>query len=274
MGGAFFPLVRKLYSNQHPTQLSQNLIEEQVIWSALAVVGEEALLVSDRGLRRKALLLKLRRSEVDMLIRLTTRINVTYQGQWINILQLAQHLAMQGIVYWKPGTKRAIPCQFVTFSARLLKPKKRKKLYNPDFNFIVLLPLVENRDPLLLVTTLPLTTLTAVEGLIHIFERRWAVETSFEDLNRHLHLDEFMVQSWQGIERLLWLGHMAYMLLLLMWLGTWAAMIQFRTEIQRLLHTWAVEKDALTVGKLHEALRLDFGHHRLKWLRLLAVEFY
>ena len=58
-GRQVLPLARKLCSNAHPRFVSQNLLEEAVIWQALAAVGWKAILVADRGFRRKALLIKL-----------------------------------------------------------------------------------------------------------------------------------------------------------------------------------------------------------------------
>jgi len=64
------PQVRQLCSSTHPKFVSQNLLEEAVIWSALAMLNWEAILIADRGFRRKALPVKLLQRRVLFVIRL------------------------------------------------------------------------------------------------------------------------------------------------------------------------------------------------------------
>ena len=75
------PLVRQLCSSTHPKFVSQNLLEEAVIWSALARLNEDAILIADRGFRRKALLVKLLRRSVLFVIRVADNIHVLHHGE-------------------------------------------------------------------------------------------------------------------------------------------------------------------------------------------------
>src|SRR5437763_3622713 len=65
-GQQFFPLARLLYTNRHPKLPSQNRVEEAVLGLARGVVrrlGWRALVIGDRGLGRKELLIRLAHAE-------------------------------------------------------------------------------------------------------------------------------------------------------------------------------------------------------------------
>jgi hypothetical protein len=94
------------------------MLEEAVIWSALAWLNDEAVLIADRGFRRKASLVKLLRRSVLFVIRVADNIHVLHQGEWRNILETARSHKPLGKVTWKEGTAHARPCQAVVWRAR------------------------------------------------------------------------------------------------------------------------------------------------------------
>ena len=71
---------------------------------------------------------------------------------------------------------------------------------------------------------------------------------------------------WQAIDRLRWIVMLAYALLVL--LRRPPAFARLRAKAKAVLRAWTVLGRRLTVGKLAEALDLDFHHHRRAWLTL------
>lgn len=79
-GKQFLPLARALFSNRHPTLTSQNRVEEAVLAAGLALLarlGWAAILVADRGLGRKELLVALAAQRQDFVIRVDADFTVS-----------------------------------------------------------------------------------------------------------------------------------------------------------------------------------------------------
>jgi len=265
------PLARQLSSSAHPKFASQNLLEEAVIWPCLATFAWQAILIADRGFRRKALLVKLLVRQVTFVIRLAANINVYYNGTWRNIIETARTLKPLGPITWKEGKAHARPCEGVAFRARLRDaPEEDDPTQpNPELNLVVLFPRVGDRDPLILATPLPIESLAHLRDIVKLYEYRWAIETMFENLKRDLHMDEFMVRDWLAIERLLWATAMSYMVLIVMRLSERQEGQRCLKDILAVLREQAVMGKGLTLGKIREALTLDYRDHRQDWLDLV-----
>ena len=117
-------------------------------------------------------------------------------------------------------------------------------------------------DPLVLATTLPVETLADVKGVVRVYSLRWSIETGFETM-KGWGLGRFMVRKWQAIDRLLWLVAVAYALLVLAVRAPPLTIL--REQAVALLKRLAVLGRRLTVGKLAEAIALDYAHHRRAW---------
>jgi hypothetical protein len=128
--------------------------------------------------------------------------------------------------------------------------------------FVELRPLAGTRDPLVLATTLPVGTLADARGIAWVYSQRWTIETGFETL-KAWGLGRFMVRGWEAIDRLLWIVALAYTLLLLA-LQT-PRLAGLRRQAGALLRQQSVRGPELTVGKLAEAIGLDFPYHRRAW---------
>lgn len=76
--------------------------------------------------------------------------------------------------------------------------------------------------------------------------------------------DRFMVRSWTAIDRLLWVGAIAYALVVLALHAR--RLRRFRAQALAVLTQLSVVGDRLTAGKLAEAIGLDFAHHARAWL--------
>jgi hypothetical protein len=274
-GRVWFPLARGRFSATHPEQLSQNQVEEsliprsriegQVLWDAICCVpkGTPVLALGDRGLGRKGMFNWLLARKCDGLFRMRRDINVTYQGRWRNILEVAQEVKCVGQATWREGSAKPIHGRVVVFAARLTE----EDWEGPEITFVVLFP-EQLADPLILGTTLQATTLQTARAIIHLYEYRWVIETAFETLKGAFGLEKFMVRKWRATERLLNVVAMAFILLLLLMHSSHKNVQRLLVQAVRVLKQKAAFK-LLTLGKLREALALDWDENREAWYALL-----
>ncbi len=264
-GRRWLPLARGRFSATHPEQLSQNQVEEQVLWDAIRCVPTDTkvLVLGDRGLSRKGMFTWLQDHHCDGLFRMRRDINVSYRGRWRNILEVAQEMKSVGRATWREGSAKAIHGRVVVFPAHLTDDEWE----GPEITFVVLFP-EEMADPLILGTTLPGATLQTARAMIHLYEERWVIETAFETLKGSFGLEQFMVRKWRATERLLNLVAMAFILLLLLIQSSHKNVQRLLAQAVRVLKQMAAFKE-LTLGKLREALALDWGEHHEAWYVLL-----
>jgi hypothetical protein len=268
-GKQFFPLARQLFSNAHPTLTSQNRVEEAVLAAALAVLERlswAAIIVADRGLGRKELLVALAMQGHDLAIRVDPDITVYTATQPDGAL-LASVLAAQpsrGDVLWDRGQEGTLRCQArtVTATIRYSRSGRQADYQQATLHFVHLVPCDGHTAPLVVATTLPVDTLADVKGVVRVYSWRWAIETGFETL-KGWGLGRFMVRKWQAIDRLLWLVAVAYALFVVAARDGPLALL--REQAVALLKRLAVVGHRLTVGKLAEAIGLDFHRHRRAW---------
>ncbi len=264
-GRTWLPLARGRFSAQHPEQLSQNQVKGQVLWDAIRCVPADTpvLAIGDWGLGRKGMFTWLHDHECDGLFRMRRDINVTYQGRWRNILEVAQEVKSLGQATWREGSAKPIRGQVKLFQARLTEDDWD----GPQVTFVVLWP-EGLADPLILGTTLGATTLQTARAIIRLYEARWVIETSFETLKGAFGLEKFMVRKWRATERLLNVVAMAFMLLLLLMQSSHKNVQRLLAQAVRVLKQMAAFKE-LTLGKLREALALDWDENRESWYALL-----
>jgi Transposase DDE domain len=271
-GQQLLPLARALFSNRHPTLLSQNQIEGAALDAALALLkrlGWAAILVADRGFGRKELLVALatrRAPPQDFVIRVDADVTVFTAALPAGAL-LGPVLAAQpvvGEVVWDRGQEGPLRCaaRTVTAAIRFSRTGRRDDSTAATLHFVELLPLDGVTDPLVLATTLPVATLGDVKGVVRVYAWRWAIETAFETM-KAWGLGRFMVRSWQAIDRLLWLVAVAYALLVVAVRD--GPLTLLREQAAALLKRLAVLGRRLTVGKLAEAIGLDYHRHRRAW---------
>jgi hypothetical protein len=128
--------------------------------------------------------------------------------------------------------------------------------------FLELVPCEGPTDRLVLATTLPLDTLADAIGVARVYSWRWAIETGVETM-KAWGLERFMVRAWTAIERLLWVVALAYALLVLALRE--GALTLLHEQATALLARLSVRSRRLTVGKLAEAIGLDYARHRRAW---------
>src|SRR5436305_2767662 len=121
-GKRFVPLARQLFSSRHPQCTSQNAVEEAVLAQALALLhrlGLRAIVLGDKGLGRKELIMRLANQEQDAVLRVDADITV-YPPEAPAGLLLADALAQQpwrGEVDWDRGAEGRVRCRLRTLRA-------------------------------------------------------------------------------------------------------------------------------------------------------------
>ena len=268
-GQQLLPLARALFSNRHPDLRSQNQVEAAVLGAALALLarlGWAAILVADRGLGRKELLVSLVVQRRDFVIRVDADVTVFTpaqpDGARLDVVLAAQPVV--GEVVWDRGQEGTLRCEArtVTAAIRFSRSGRRLDYTEATLHVVELLPLDGVTDPLVVATTLPVETLADITGVVRVYSWRWSIETAFETM-KAWGLGRFMVRRWQAIDRLLWLVAVAYALLVVAARDGPLALL--REQAVALLKRLAVLGRRLTVGKLAEAIGLDYQRHRRAW---------
>jgi|GEM_PF-888695 hypothetical protein len=269
-GKRFLPLARQLFSSRHPQCTSQNAVEEAVLTQALALLrrlGLRAIVLGDKGLGRKELLIRLANQHQDMVLRVDTDIMV-YPSDTPAGLLLAAALARQpwrGTVDWDRGEEGILHCRLRTLRAtiRFSRTGRKDDVQEATVNFVEAVPVEGATESLVVATTLPVDTVAQARAIVRLYAQRWAIETGFETMHAWGQ-EAFMVRRWTAIDRLLWVLAVAYALLVL-------ALYQrplraIRRQATAVLKALSVVGDHLTVGKLAEAIGLDYQQHRRAWI--------
>ena len=269
----FLPLARRLFTSRHPHLKSQNQVEEAVLEDALALVCRlhlEAIVVGDRGLGRKELIIDLAKQEQDLVLRVDPDITVYEpdhaEGRRLDVALAAQPWWADG--EWDRGPEGVLRCRLRVLRAtiRFSRTGRKDDVKEATVTFVQAVPRegpgAATPAPLVLATTLPVDTPAQARAVVRLYAQRWAIETGFETMHAWGQ-DAFMVRSWTAIDRLLWVLALAYALLVL-------ALVlrpfrRLREQATALLHRLSVVGDHLTVGKLAEAIGLDYQRHYRAW---------
>ena len=266
-GKRWVPLARRLFSAAHPDAVSQNQIEARVLADALVATDRlrwDVVVVGDRGLGRKEWLVDLAARDQPFVLRLDADILVRRPGEAIDDERLLAAVlaeeAWRGEVDWDRGQEGAVRCRlrWRRVVVRFSRSGTASDAPEAIVGIVEARPRDGRLDPLILATTLPLTTRADAVGVVGVYSQRWAIETAFETM-KGWGLGKFMVRTWIAIDRLLWVVALAYALSLLAvrvpgcgWL---------RRQVVALLAEQGVLGRRLTPGKLAEAIALDLPHH-------------
>lgn len=269
-GKQFLPLARQLFSSNHPKLMSQNRVEEAVLAQSLHLLRRlnlKAIVLADRGLGRKELLIKLARENQDFVIRIDPDISIWTDGDQ-DARILAEVLEAQpflGEVTWRRGKQGKLHClvRVIEGTIRYSRSGRKHDYTEAKMRFVQLVPIEGECEPMLLATTFPVASLREARSMAHLYAQRWAIETAFETM-KSWGLGRFMVRTFKAIERLLWIVAVAYALAVLVLRSEQAA--RLREQAVTLLKRLSVVGRRLTLGKLVEAIGLDFNKHRRAWL--------
>jgi DDE family transposase len=271
----FLPLARRLFTSRHPHLTSQNQVEEAVLEDALALLRRlhlAAIVVGDRGLGRKELIIDLAKREQDLVLRVDPDITV-YEADQPEGRRLDVALAAQpcwGEADWDRGQEGVLRCRLRVLRAtiRFSRTGRKDDVQEATVTFVQAVPCegpgAATTDPLVLATTLPVQTLAQARTVVRLYAQRWAIETGFETMHAWGQ-DAFMVRHWTAIDRLLWVLALAYALLVLALTLTAPPFRHLRAQAIAVLTRLSVVGDHLTVGKLAEAVGLDYQRHQRAW---------
>jgi hypothetical protein len=168
-------------------------------------------------------------------------------------------------VDWDRGAEGVLRCRLRTLRAtiRFSRTGRKDAGQEATVNFVEAVPMAGPTESLVVATTLPVDTGAQVRAIVRLYAQRWAIETGFETMHAWGQ-DAFMVRRWTAIDRLLWVVAVAYALMVLTLyqraLGT------VRRQAMAVLKALSVVGDHLTVGKLAEAIGLDYDEHRRAWI--------
>ncbi len=270
-----FPLARQLFSRRHPQATSQNAVEEAVLGQAVALLGRvgwPAIVLGDRGVGRKELLIRLAQREQGAVLRVDADITV-YPDAAPQGLLLADALAQQPWrteVEWDRGEQGRLRGRERTLRAaiRFSRTGRKDDVQEATLPFVEAVPLDGTTESLVLATTLAVDTPAQARALVRLYARRWAIETAVATMHARGQ-DRFMVRSWVAIERLLWVLALADALVVLALHHP--RLQRLRAQAVAVLRQLSVVADQLTLGKLVEAIGLDFARHSRAWLNVWGV---
>lgn len=177
-----------------------------------------------------------------------------------------------GKAVWKEGKEKPVPGRVHLLRGKIGFSRSGRKGDRQEawLTFVALIPDEAGKEPLLLVTNLPVRGVEEARGAINVYERRWGIETTLETL-KAWGLEKFMVRRWQAIGWLCSLLALAYCVsLLALYLAKGKKLGPLLRQIGRLLRQLSVLGRRLTVGKLREAMGLDYQYHRRSWKSLVA----
>ena len=277
--GKAFPLARSLSLPKEKGFLSQNKVVEDIIEKSSKrikdALGKDPILVGDRGVGGKRLCVEYK-GKKDFVFRMK-EINAKYVGERKiedkdkekSVLEIAKQLPSLGRITWKEKRRKEKKLEEVEIEGELFAFPAEITYYGNKkaiLNFVIVIPFNEEQEPLILATTLPIDTLSNIIQIVRIYETRWSIEVMFEYLKRGFGLDNFMVRAEKSINRVLFFCALAFMALTLVLYTVKAKISRFA---KRILYKLSVCPKNLTVGKLREALSLDFQDHPKKWVLLL-----
>jgi hypothetical protein len=271
-GKQFVPLARQLFSSRHPACTSQHAVEEAVLAQALALlqrVSLAAIVGGDRGVGRQELLMRRANQGQDLVLRVDADIMVWPRDASAGLL-LADALAgppWRGAVAWERGEDGVLPCRLRTLRATIQCNRTGRKgdVRAATVNFVEAVPLDGQTASLVLATPLPVDTVAQARAIVRVYAQRWAIETGCETMHAWGQ-DAFMVRRWIAIDRLLWVLAVAYALVVLALYQR--ALGAVRRQALTVLKALSAVGDHLTVGKLAEAIGLDYHQHRRAWLAI------
>jgi len=253
----FFPLTRRLFTENAPWFTSQNSLEHYEIRRAVDLLRRtlklDVLVVADRGFGRMELFdWLLQQPGTDFLVRLNGRLRVEAGGFKGLLDKLATHWPERLRMFWREG-KRPI------HSAVAARPVRVSRAGGAllEFNVLCLTPVRQAVEPMLLATSLPASTCTDLAALVRIYSSRWAVETFFFSFKESFRAGGFRVfSSWEAIDRLLAIAHIAFLALRLLFLVSqtkpWLAR-SFACQARR----WFAGRTGLSFGRFLRLIQAD-----------------
>lgn len=261
--GTALPLVRRLWSEKGPTFASMNIVEESAILDARDIIKEAfglgAILVADRGFRRKSLLRWLKSEGLDFVIRLEGKLSVALSGETGLLYEVSRWWEARVKMPWRDGGKRPLVSSVASRRVRL----KTESGEGFCINALCLTPVRAEVEPMFLATTLTTEKVSDLIRIVRLYSRRWAIETFFWEFKQGLRADSWRVfSSWEAIDHLLTAAHIAFLALALLEVfarrGRTRALRGAWEWMERELRTRFARPPELTRGRFLQLIAMDF----------------
>lgn len=261
--GTALPLVRRLWTENGPTCASLNIVEEAAILDARDIVTEAlklgAILVADRGFRRKSLLRWLKSEGMDFVIRLEGKLSVALAGETSLLCDVSRWWEARVKLPWRDGGKRPLVSSVASRRVRL----KTESGQEFCINALCLTPVRAEVEPMFLATSLTTEKVSDLIRIVRLYSRRWAIETFFWNFKQGLKADSWRVFScWEAIDHLLTAAHIAFLVLSLLEefarRGRTRALRATWDWMERMLRSRFARQPKLTRGRFFQLISMDF----------------
>jgi hypothetical protein len=269
-------ITRRLFTEKARFFTSQNALEEHEIAQAAKLVKEalklDVIVVADRGFGRKDLLHRLKNEDkMDFIIRLEGKLTIEARGFKNLLHQLAPHWPERLQMHWREG--KSPIWSSVRASAAVLRLNAK---HSVGLNFLQLTPQNVPLSPMYLATSLPIQNAEELRMIVRLYSARWTIETFFFQFKESFRAKGFRVfSSWEAIDRLLAIAHMAFLVLQMIFvLGERVrrgALLMFWRSLKEFVRAQLLHRPVLTLGQFFETLAMDFAENRLAWIRMTLV---
>lgn len=258
---------RRLFSEKSPSFSSQNLLTDLALRDAQDLVKttlrRDSILVLDRGFARKEIVAELSSNKSgSFILRLQGNWNVeTLAGKGGALEDVSAAFVERLRMHWREDSKAPLFCSVRAFPVRI-----KHEGVSFGVNVLRIDSRTDRRPPIFLATTLPISTLAEVAMIVKLYSKRWTIETFFFQFKRSLGAGGFRVfGSWQTMDRLLAVAHMAMLTLQLMFLTAHKRHRQFWESAIEVLARWSIRPSRMILTQMLEAIALDFLHDRRAW---------
>jgi hypothetical protein len=201
-----FPLKLDLLKTYAGAPASENREILDYVSEVHQATGGKGTWVWDRGADRDELMLPWLRREVAFLVRQRGDRHVCLgDGRRLAVTAIAEELK-------PPAWPRRWPKGGYTTSTEVWLPE------DPDHALLLVVHWRTREATPLMVLASPKARRPGrrAEWFVKAYRRRWGVEDATWGIKQRFHLELFLVRSWRGIRRLLWLVAMAFF-----WLNLW-----------------------------------------------------
>lgn len=262
------PLVRRLWTENGPQCASMNIVEEALILEVRDLMREafglDIILVADRGFRRKALLLWLKREGMDFVIRLEGKLTVALGGENGLLAEVSRWWGRRLKMPWRDKAKQVLVSSVA--SRRVNVRTESQESFS--FNVLCLTPVRATVEPMFLATTLTTEKVADLIRIVRLYSWRWGIETFFWEFKQGMNASSWRVFScWEAIDRLLAAAHMAYLILAVLAefakRGKTAALRKSWGWMEEMLRTRFARPPEMTRGRFFTLLAMDFPSPRM-----------
>ena len=185
------PVYSKVFSNTSPDFVS----EPQEILTALehltAFVGNRGIRALDRGFDSLTYIRYFTKQKESFILRAKSNRNVLYKGKEINILSLARRYKGRYVMSFENRAKKKITGKISSIKVSL------PALPNIPLYLIVCFGYA--KEPMLLLSNLPLEDERVCTSLVKVYIKRWKIEEYFRFKKQQFQLENIRVRSFESI---------------------------------------------------------------------------